>query len=1212
MHLLGPRKQYAGDFSVVTWNSQALFSADQGKHRSRARYLGQLMGSHDVGFWTETHGTKDGNSAWRGVLGCKSWWSPGPTTGVAGVGITVREQFLHRFTSVRWEVVLPGRSAILHLAGPDGSLDLVVVYFHTGADLHPQDVLDAGLHRVARPPGAPDLREALRHRLATRLRCRDEVLTVIAGDFNYVSHPDDRFCVSSGRPTGFKDSREANQWQRTVEGKFGLHELHQPDMTYAGGESRSRIDRIYTNMHEVNYLDRRIACAALGWTPHLSRHRPVSARRSHSVRHADDIPPISDLAVEHTDWPRQVALAWHDLCRAHPGASGLKQLVLFKQAMREAERTINRRMDVAPPPEDLEDSLGTACKLLRAIEHGNPERVSRCLARYPLLDSLLHNPYDFVSPIGPRTRRLREHIQQLAHGHTLHELQRFHDDLKDLSPVQANRRRQRNHRLVCRLAPGRGCSNFAMTDDTGIVSADPHFMLQSLKKHWEAVFTRKHTDPVLRRKWLEQDKEGLPPESSMHIPRGMLTPPDFLKAIEHSGNSAPGRDGLTFKAWRKLGVLASEVLHRAFLDMVRDDHCEIMEEDYPDFNEALMVFLPKKAVGTSDSGLDIFTAEGTRPLSITNTDNRLIGSAVRMFVEPLVEPSISDEQRGFLCGRSMLSNVLDIEEAMMDVGMTEEEGCAVMFDFQAAFPSVDHGFIHDTLRSRGWPQWTLNFVQLLYSNNYCWLSVGGGRQRGFHVTAGVRQGCPLSPLLFSVISDVLLRKLKRSCPGAVTRAYADDLAMVLPTGVDALGHLEEVFREYELISALHLHHGKSVLIPLSLESHEKIYEELVRRAPGWSDLGIADCARYLGFVLGPGRGQNSWTTAVNKMRCRARIWRSVGAGMCVSLQAMRMYILPLASFLVQLECLPLDWKSVERELVTTLFPGPRGWCPPDVMRHLTDIGFPLSLPDMSRYADAAKCRVVRWEAVARGGLQVRRRHEALQRRFERSDFLGRRALWQGWLSSNFFSNLVQAHDKLVNVAVSKGLRIRDLLQRDGEAAVPKEQWQRRCAAALVPASGSVHGVPLLLHLRRHLDRWQLPLLPGRRVQRACAALAALGQTAPPCVWAAVFRAMVNGWTTAARMQRRGPCSFRCGAGEDCLRHYASCPTAQRLAQRLLGLPPLTGQEATLRFLGLRRGSAAELRLAAVHTYAIYRASNAVRGGSADASAVYRQALRDVL
>ena len=47
------------------------------------------------------------------------------------------------------------------------------------------------------------------------------------------------------------------------------------------------------------------------------------------------------------------------------------------------------------------------------------------------------------------------------------------------------------------------------------------------------------------------------------------------------------------------------------------------------------------------------------------------------------------------------------------------------------------------------------------------------------MSAGVRQGCPLSPLVYAVVAEGLLDKLEAEIDGIVVRAYADDTAIVL-------------------------------------------------------------------------------------------------------------------------------------------------------------------------------------------------------------------------------------------------------------------------------------------------------------------------------------------------------------------------------------------------------------------------------------------------
>ena len=59
----------------------------------------------------------------------------------------------------------------------------------------------------------------------------------------------------------------------------------------------------------------------------------------------------------------------------------------------------------------------------------------------------------------------------------------------------------------------------------------------------------------------------------------------------------------------------------------------------------------------------------------------------------------------------------------------------------------------------------------------CNYAFKGGKYKGFTVTRGVRQGCPLSPVMFVLVVDIMLRALQRDA-GLCARAFADDIGAV--------------------------------------------------------------------------------------------------------------------------------------------------------------------------------------------------------------------------------------------------------------------------------------------------------------------------------------------------------------------------------------------------------------------------------------------------
>ena len=108
------------------------------------------------------------------------------------------------------------------------------------------------------------------------------------------------------------------------------------------------------------------------------------------------------------------------------------------------------------------------------------------------------------------------------------------------------------------------------------------------------------------------------------------------------------------------------------------------------------------------------------------------------------------------------------------------------------------------------------------------------------VRSGVRQGCPISPLIFVLCADILIKRLEGTLiVDEVVRAFADDTAVVLANCTRSLPYLVTLFHEFESISALSLNIDKTIFIPLwQVQSWQNVRALIQELCPLWGQVKI--------------------------------------------------------------------------------------------------------------------------------------------------------------------------------------------------------------------------------------------------------------------------------------------------------------------------------------------------------------------------------------
>ena len=221
-----------------------------------------------------------------------------------------------------------------------------------------------------------------------------------------------------------------------------------------------------------------------------------------------------------------------------------------------------------------------------------------------------------------------------------------------------------------------------------------------------------------------------------------------------------------------------------------------------------------------------------------------------------------------------------------------------------------------------------NAFSSLYHENKCSISVKGGTFNGFSMHSGVRQGCPLSPIVYALVAEDLLDLIDDLVPGCFTRAYADDTAIVIQDFWKAAPSLIKLFEDWCKVSGLSLNLTKSVIIPLNATRLDEFASNLLTAATGWEDMPVKTTCKYLGDFVGPGKSDLSWNKPLEKFKERVSMWKDQPLGLFWDARIFNTFAILILSFVAQLED-PPTWVLQEIEIaLRKVAKGPGKWAPP--------------------------------------------------------------------------------------------------------------------------------------------------------------------------------------------------------------------------------------------------------------------------------------------
>lgn len=472
---------------------------------------------------------------------------------------------------------------------------------------------------------------------------------------------------------------------------------------------------------------------------------------------------------------------------------------------------------------------------------------------------------------------------------------------------------------------------------------------------------------------------------------------------------------------------------------------------------------------------------------------------------------------------------------------------------------------------------------------------GGVLVGSLPICSGIKQGCPLSGSIFALAIDPLIRRILAASvlhPIRVT-AFADDIAIVVGNIFLQLPGVMTIFALWGAISALRLNPLKTAILPLWHYDGAMLRRWLRHFIPALACSGIADFAKYLGMLIGPGAAATQWTPVASKVLVRAADACFAGIGIVARLRHFRLHGTTTVMYKAQFTPISADMRQAYRKAEQRLTGSPWMALPPDLLHSLRSLGLPVELPDIDMLTTAAQLRVVASSATF-------------------------------WACHDEIANVMNSDDVLLHPPLSNWhqrsmlFQLRDTWRRhnciDGIRNIleckPRERHQKLVYRYLSNTAGPATAHRVLK--RRLLTNGFCADTVEPAFKSLCTVLLS---TLPSSCKFALIRTVSNAWNTTARYhQPVAGCLWGCDSpAEDRMSHYLACPRIEASALRLLSINVPSLRSSPLPSLFLLLLSPDTRLKTLIFIDGVFFTFNALKyGGSARASAVFAGRVKDML
>jgi exonuclease III len=346
---------------------------------------------------------------------------------------------------------------------------------------------------------------------------------------------------------------------------------------------------------------------------------------------------------------------------------------------------------------------------------------------------------------------------------------------------------------------------------------------------------------------------------------------EIKKAVfKMNPDKAPGPDGFTARFYTHCWDIIKKDLSRMVMK------AQVCNKLGGSTNSSFLALIPK------EKGAKNFAR--FRPISLCNTGYKIITKIIANRLKKILPKLIPENQGGFVKGRQILDNIILVQEAIHSSCKKKEKGMVVKLDLANAFDRVRHDFLFAVMRRFGFNQKFIDWVKACITAPWIAPLINGRPAKFFQASRGLRQGCPLSPMLYVLQASVLSFQLQsalqsRALPGIRVvptvkevshTQFADDTLLLGDANLKTARNFKTELDLYKACSGSEINYHKSKIFGWNCNPREMLQ---ISRALEMEGITVWDNFIYLGIPIFKAHSKVAhWMPMVDKLKNKIQAW----------------------------------------------------------------------------------------------------------------------------------------------------------------------------------------------------------------------------------------------------------------------------------------------------------------------------------------------------